>query len=159
MFAVLAIGLNLAIFGFYAYVEARYSPGLTGRSSGHLLMGQFGTYLLTTVLAGLVFLAVDIRARDDRVRMAEALDTRPLSNQVVIGGQVIGLTLTVWLVVLVALGVVQASGAIAAGLWGVGGTVEPVSVAAFALVDSLPTLLLWCSVVVLFDVDMRNRLI
>ena len=159
VFAVLAIGLNLAIFGFYAYVEARYSPGLTGRSSGHLLMGQFGTYLLTTVLAGLVFLAVDIRARDDRVRMAEALDTRPLSNQVVVGGQVIGLTLTVWVVVLVALGMVQASGAIAAGLWGVGGTVEPVSVAAFALVDSLPTLLLWCSVVVLFVVAMRNRLI
>ena len=159
VFAVLAISLHLAIFGFSAYVEARYSPGLTGRSSGRLLMGQFGTYLLTTVLAGVVFLGVDIRARDHRVRMAEALDARPFSNQALIGGQVVGLALTVWLVVLVALGVVQALGATAAGLWGVGGTVEPVSVMAFALIDTLPTLLLWCSVVILFVVAMRNRLV
>ena len=159
VFAVLAISINLAIFGFYAYVEARYSPGLTGRSTARLLMGQFGTYLLTTVLAGLVFLAVDSRARDQRVRMAEALDARPLSNQVLIGGQVAGLAVTIWLVVLVAVGVVQVSGAIAAGLWGVGGTVEPVSVLAFALIDTLPTLLLWCSVVMLFVVAMRNRLV
>ena len=159
VFAVLAIGLNLAIFGFYAYMEASYSPGVTGRSSAHLLMGQFGTYLLTTVLAGVVFLGVDARARDDRVGMTEVLDSRPLSNQVLIGGQVVGLALTAWLVVLVALGVVQASGAIAAGLWGVGGTVEPASVLAFALIDTLPTLLLWCSVVILFVVAMRNRLV
>lgn len=159
VFAILAIGLILAIFGFYAYVEARYSPDLTGRSSGRLLMGQFGTYLLTTVLAGVVFLGVDSRARDDRVRMAEALDARPHSSHVLVGGQVVGLALTVWFVVLVALGVVQALGAIASGLWGVGGTVEPVSVLAFALIDTLPTLLLWCSVVMLFVVAMRNRLV
>lgn len=159
VFAVLAIGLNLAIFGFYAYVEARYSPDLTGRSSGRLLMGQFGSYLLTTVLAGLIFLGVDSRARDDRVRMAEVLDARPFSNQVLLCGQAVGLGLTVWLLVLVALGVVQALGAIAAAIWGVGGTVEPVSVLAFAMVDTLPTLLLWCSVVMLFVVAMRNRLV
>ena len=159
VFVVLALGLNLAIFGFYAYVEARYSPGLTGRSPWRLLMGQFGTYLLTTVLAGVVFLGVDIRTRDDRVGMTEVLDSKPLSNHVLIGGQVVGLALTAWLTVLVALGVVQATGAIVAGYWGVGGTVEPVSLGAFALVDALPTLLLWCSVVMLFVVAMRNRLV
>ena len=120
VFAVLAVGLNLAVFGFYAYLEASYSPDLTGRSSWRLLMGQFGTYLLTTVAAGAVFLGVDVRARDDRVGMTEVLDSRPLSNPVLIGGQVAGLALTAWLTVLVALGVVQASGAIAGGLWGVG---------------------------------------
>ena len=159
MFAVLAISLNLAIFGFFAYVEARYSPDVTGRFPGRLQMGQFGTYLLTTVLAGVVFLGGDVGARDDRVGMAEVLDARPLSNPVLIGGQVVGLVLTAWLVVLVALGVVQASAAIAAGLWGVGGALEPVSVLAFALIDTLPTLVLWCSVVMLFVVAMRNRLV
>ena len=103
VFAVLAVGLNLAIFAFYAYVEATYSPVLTGRFSPRLQMGQFGVYLLTTVLAGVVFLAFDIRARDDRARMVEVLDSRPLSNLVLITGQVAGLALTAWLVVLVAL--------------------------------------------------------
>ena len=159
VFAVLAVGLNLAIFGFYGYVEASYSPGATGRSSPHLLMGQFGTYLLTTVLAGVVFLGVDARARNDRVGMTETLDSRPLPNHVLVGGQVVGLALTAWLAVLVALGAVQAWGAIAAGLWGWGDPVEPVSLAAFAFVDTLPTLLLWCSVVMVFVVAMRNRLV
>ena len=103
MLAILAVGLNLAIFAFHAYVEATYSPVLTGSFSGRLLMGQFGVYLLTTVLAGVVFLAFDIRARDDRARMVEVLDSRPLSNLVLITGQVAGLALTAWLVVLVAL--------------------------------------------------------
>ena len=103
MFAILAVGLNLAIFAFYAYVEATYWPVLTGRFSGRLLMGQFGVYLLTTVLAGVVFLAFDIRVRDDRARMVEVLDSRPLSNLALITGQVAGLALTAWLVVLVTL--------------------------------------------------------
>ena len=57
------------------------------------------------------------------------------------------------------LGVVQTFGAAASSIGGAGDTVEPVSLAAFALVDALPTLLLWCAAVVLVAVALRNRLV
>ena len=159
VFAALAVGLNLAIFAFYAYVEASYSPDLTlGRLSPRLLMGQFGVYLLTTVLAGVIFLACDIRARDRGARLTEVLYSSPPSNLVFVAGQVAALALTAWLTVLAALVVVQCFGVSTVGLWGVGSAVEPFSLATFALVDALPASVFWCSTLGLLAAALRNRL-
>ena len=122
-------------------------------------MGQFGVYLLTTVLAGVIFLACDIRVREERARLAETLDSRPPSNLVMVAGQVAGLVLTAWLTVLAALVVVQFFGVAAVGLWGVDSTVEPVSLGSFALVDTLPALLFWCSALALLAAALHKRLL
>ena len=160
VFTALALGLNLSIFAFYAYLEASYSPHLSaGRLSPRLLMGQFGVYLLIAVLAGGIFLACDMRVRNERARLAETLDSRPPSNLVVVAGQVAALAITAWLTVVAALVVVQFFGIAAVGLWGVDSTVAPVSLLSFALVDTLPALLFWCSTLALLAAALRKRLL
>ena len=42
-------------------------------------------------------LAFDIRARDERERIAGVLDTRPIPNVVLLGGRVLGIVFIAWL--------------------------------------------------------------
>ena len=67
------------------------------------LISGIGTPLLTVFLAGLIFLAFDIRARDERDRMIQVLDARPLSNAEFLLGKVCGLVFLTWLPVLIML--------------------------------------------------------
>lgn len=61
------------------------------------LIAVVGLYLLFVFLVGLVFLAFDFRARDERDRMTEVLDSRPLSNGEFLIGKVTGLVFMIWI--------------------------------------------------------------
>ena len=96
-------------------------------------------YYVWVLMVGLIFLAFDIRARDERDRIAEVLDSRPMSNLSLLAGRLTGLVLVAWMPVLVLAVLFQAIGGAAQLFeWWMGEMVQPVSLMVFVFLDALP---------------------
>ena len=161
MFATLSVGITFLIYIYYAGIHgfaSRFSATI-GAVAPRYLMSVMGIYLMGIFLLGLIFLAFDVRARDERERIAEVLDSRPLSNLELIVGRGLGLVLMALAPVLVVAIVLQTFGSVALLFdWYLGEPVEPYSLVGFIL-DAVAIFSLWCVVVMLLAVLVRNRLV
>ena len=155
LFATLALGGGLAAYAGIAAVHALGSgrtPSLGGFQP-RFLLGAIGEVVLT------VFLAFDVRARDARNRVAEVLDARPVGNLALLGGRLAGLVLVVWVPMVLLVCLYHGFGLVSQWLrLPFGEPLEPLSTLAFLTVDALPMLALWCSLLFLLAVTLRNRL-
>ena len=162
LFMVLSLaGGLLPYFGLtmLQLIASSQSPSF-GAFQPRFLIAGVGTFVLWIFMIGLLFLAFDIRARDQRDRMTEVLDTRPVGNFVLLTGRLVGLVATVWLPMVLLIGLLQGLGLLARALeLPFGDPLEPLSATAFLTIDALPMLILWCAVVFLLAVLIRNRLI
>ncbi len=161
VFALLSVAFTFLAYGYYTVIHtlaSRFS-GTVGAAGPRYLMSGIGLYLVVFFLVGLIFLAFDVRARDERERIAEVLDARPVSNLEFLIGRVLGLVAMAWGPMLFTAIALQAVGALAVGLdWYGGEPIEPYSLAGF-LLAALTMLTLWCAVVMLLAVLVRNRLV
>ena len=161
MFAVLSVGSTGLLYVYYAFIHGLASgfSGTAGAASPRYLIGFMGLTLTAIFLLGLLFLAFDVRARDERERMAEVIDSRPLSNVELLVGRGLGLVLMAMAPALFAAGGMQSLGlaALAFDWWG-GEPVEPYSLAGFIL-DSGMIFTVWCAIIMLLAVLVRNRLV
>lgn len=160
VFVALGIAVMLGTYGYYSFLHARFSSYLM--TVGYLLprfsTAYFHSYVLWFCMAALVFLAFDVRVRDQRERVNEVLDSRPISNVALLGGRLAALLLVVMLSLLGTLVLVQTVGMVARILdWPMGDPLQPVSTILFLFVDAVPTLALWCAIVFLLAVALRNR--
>ena len=115
MFAVLSVAITFLIYLYYAGIHgfvSRFSATI-GAVAPRYLMSPMGIYLMVIFLLGLIFLAFDVRARDERERIAEVLDSRPVSNPELLVGRGIGLVLMALAPVLVVTIVIQTFGSAA----------------------------------------------
>ena len=154
------------LFGVATYVAFSAMHAVSGFAS---TMGSFGPKVLVTsigmnmavvLIVGMVFLAFDVRARDQRERMAEVLDARPIGTVSLLFGRLTALVFVLWITVAVVMGLIQAIGVMAKAFnWWGGDTLEPVSTMSFLLLDAIPVLALWGSLVIFLAVAIRNRLI
>ena len=118
-----------------------------------------GLLTLWVLLFGVVLLAFDIRARDERERIAAVLDARPIPNIVLLGGRLLGIVVIAWLPVAVWALALQGTGMVVDSMNAtVGVPPEPVSLATFVFVDAPPALALWGALVMLLAAVLRNRL-
>ena len=164
--ATLAFGAGVAAylrFTFVHYPVYGYGPTHAAVDPRFLVSG-FGTCILAVLLVGTVFMAFDGRARDERERIAEVLDSKPISNVRLLTGRLAGLVLTMWLALVLVLTALAPSAAGVAMVFGlpvgsVRGWVEPTSLIAFAVVDALPALTFWGATVVLLAATLRSRLL
>ena len=148
----------LAYAGMHA-VGSGFSSTV-GSFGPRMLVTTIGMSMVVVLIVGLVFLSFDVRARDQRERMAEVLDARPIGTVALLAGRLAGQVFVLWLVVAIVMGLIQLVGITARAFdWLAGDTVEPVSMASFLLLDALPALILWGSVVIFLAVVVRNRLI
>ena len=159
MFSFLSVGFTILIYLFHAVLHGV----LSGYSANvaiigpRYLMSAMGLYVMMIFLPGLIFLAYDVRARDERERMAAVLDSRPVSNPEFLVGRSLGLVLMAWAPAIVAAVLIQTFGSLALMLdWYLGEPVEPYSLIGF-LLHTLSTFALWCAFVVLLAVLVRNR--
>ena len=162
VFAGLALVVGVGFFVFFSFLHGAgsgVSPS-AGLVSPRFTMSYLGVYYVWILMAGLVFLAFDVRARDQRDRIAEVVDARPTSNLSFLAGRLAGLVVVAWVPVLVIAVAFQAIGGAAQLFdWWMGETVQPVSLIVFLFLDALPVLTLWCAVVMLLAVALRNRLL
>lgn len=155
VFAALAVGV-----GLYVYHDWSVLHSFTGLvAAPRFALPGFGILTLWILLAGLVFLAFDVRARDERERIAEVLDSRPLSNIALLGGRLMAFAFAAW-IPLAGLAVsLQLGGMVVENLDSrLGVPVEWVSLATFMFLDAPVILLFWSALVVLLAAVLRNRL-
>ncbi|MCY3620602.1 MAG: hypothetical protein OXH68_02680 [Gammaproteobacteria bacterium] len=159
VFGVLAGGTTIAVGVFFAYAHGVLGSANAGRFGPRFLIAELGGYLLWLLLVGVVFMAFDLRNGDVRARIAEALDTRPVSNLAMIAGRALGVAAAVALPVLGTVALLQVLGtaARAADFW-MGDPIEPVSLASFVLLDVLVAIFVWSATVLLLSSVLRNRL-
>lgn len=161
LFAVLSLLIG---FGFYLYFTmihflASGFSASAGVFNPRFIMAAQGVIVVIIFLVAVVFLAFDIRARDARERIADVLDVRPVGNLVLLAGRLAGLVFITWLAAALLVFGWQGTGLLALALeLPAGEPVEPRSVLAFLFVDAPPALALWCSLVILLAVTLRNRL-
>lgn len=99
----------------------------------------YGVLALAVLLSGAVFLAFDMRRRDARARIAEALAARPVSNLELLGGRCLGIAVIVWLLLAGIFGLIQAIGLLAAIMPWLGDPATlAVSIVAFLAIDAMP---------------------
>ena len=161
LFAILSVGATFAIYLYYGAIHGFLSrlSATIGAIGPRYLVPAMGIYLMAIFLLGLIFLAFDVRARDERERMAEVLDSRPLSNTEFLVGRSLGLVLMAWAPVLLVAILLQSFGALALSLgWYLGEPVEPYSLVGL-LLHALSVFAPWCAAVVLLAVLVRNRLV
>ena len=162
LFAGLAVAMGTGQFIFFSVMHGSASgvSASAGLISPRFIMSFYGMYYVWVLMIGLIFLAFDIRARDQRDRIAEVIDARPTSNLSLLAGRLAGLVLVAWVPVLALAVVFQTIGGAALLFdWWMGEMVQPVSLIGFLFLDALPVLILWCSVVMLLAVTLRFRLL
>ena len=154
------MGMGQFVFFSFMHGSASGVSASAGLIAPRFIMSFYGMYYVWVLMLGLIFLAFDIRARDQRDRIAEVIDARPTSNLSLLAGRLAGLVLVVWVPVLALVMAFQLVGGAAQFFdWWMGEMVQPVSLIGFVFLDALPVLILWCSVVMLLAVALRYRLL
>lgn len=158
----LALGISVVgmAYWYYSYLHATssFSSLTSGNALPRFTTAYFNSYVLWFFMAALVFLAFDLSHRDRRERVAEAIDSRPLSNMALIGGRLGAIVLAICLPLFGVLLVTQAMGTIGRAVgWSVD-PIEPVATFVFFFLDAVPALILWCAIVFVLAAGLRNRL-
>ena len=152
--ATVATGL-----GFHALCATGYTSALgEARIAPRYLVHAIGTAALLVAVVGLVLNVAAASARDRTGGLEDVVGSRPVGNLVLLAGRCVAQVLFVWLAVVSPLAMVQL-----AGLWGTWSGIgvdgyEPVSFAAFALLDTPVWLAFWCSLALLAGEVARRRL-
>lgn len=154
LFSFLVCIYYSVIHGLFSYMTASIGP-----VGPRFLVAAMGMPVMVVFLLGLVFLAFDVRARDVRERMAEVLDSRPVSNLEFVLGRGFGLAL-MGIFPLFFLGfAVQVFGSLALVLdWPIGEPVEPMSLIGL-LLSATAAFFMWSALIVFLAVSIGNRLI
>ena len=160
VFGILAVVTTCVGYLYFAVLHGDMSGFLPSAvTSPRFLVDAFGGYLLWFLMAAAVFLGFDIASRERRERIADALDTRPVSNVQLLAGRLAGVVATLAVPVVAFLVISQGVGALGQAFdWPVRATFEPVSLGVFLAFDALPALALWVAIVFLLAAVLRNRL-
>ncbi|MCY3812932.1 MAG: hypothetical protein OXH15_14140 [Gammaproteobacteria bacterium] len=141
---------------FHAFSSGQ-SPSL-GLLRPRFVSGEGGTFLLRLFVVALVFLAFDVRVRDQRARIVDAIDSRPFGNLALLTGRCAALVLLAWLPMALLVCLCEMFG-VAAEHLGLpfGERLDFDSTAALLLVDAPAMLMIWCALVFLLSVALQNR--
>ena len=160
VFVGLGLGVMGTAYGYYSYLHSSVSTGFL--SAGDILprfaTAYFKSYVLWFFMAAIVFLAFDLRHRDERDRISQVLDSRAVSNILVIGGRIAAIVLVVAMALFGAILLIQGVGTIGRTLGWPVDPLEPVATFTFFFVDAIPAFVLWCAIVCSLAVGLRNRL-
>ena len=158
----LALGITVVgmAYWYYSYLHATSSSFSlnSGNALPRFTTAYFNSYVLWFFMAAMVFLAFDLRHRDQRERVAETIDMRPLSNIALLAGRLCAVVLAICLPLFGVLLLTQAMGTIgrAVGWWV--DPIEPVATFVFFFLDAIPALILWCAIVFALAAGLHNRL-
>ena len=157
--AVLAVATTCIGYFYFAGLHAGLSGFLPSAvTSPRFLVDSFGGYLLWCLMAAAVFLGFDLGNREKRERIADTLDTRPVSNIQLLGGRLAGVVATLGVPVVAFLVISQGVGALGRAFdWPIRATFEPISLGVFLAVDAVPALMLWVAIVILLAAMLRSR--
>ena len=158
VFHTLALIVSIGVFLFYSFAHGIHSDPVAGFFNPRFLVNEHGSYLVWLLLFGVIWLCSDFHARNSRECIAEAIDSRPISNTQFILGQVIGIFLVTSILSISVVALLQVIGSTLylTDFW-MGHALEPVSMLAFIVLNVLPPLFLWSSIGALLSYVLRSR--
>lgn len=144
------------VFALYTSVS---SPSL-GSTTPFYLLGSIDPVFFVAYQVSVVFLAFDVSNQRSSDRIAQVLDSKPVSNVEYLLGRVIGITFLVWLIVALNILAMHTIGLISSvfGL-GISEPFQLASILNLLLLDAPVTLVFWCSLVVFLSVLLRARVL
>ncbi|MCY4015087.1 MAG: hypothetical protein OXG82_20515 [Gammaproteobacteria bacterium] len=153
LYASVVIGTGLFVYLGLALVHREFSAtsASVGLASPRVLVSWFGFPLVLLGMAGATLLGIDSFGRDQRDRIEGAIHSRPVSNSVLLAGQILGVVTVTWLPIAVFAGLTLALGGY------LGESPGPTSMLSFLLLDALPLLSTWSALFALLGVGLRNR--
>ena len=153
--------LGLLPFAAYSRHHDLYSSvsATVGGVAPRFLINSFGSFIVLGLLAGLTLLVFDRRHRDEIVRIAAALDSRPFTNFELVSGRLLGLLAVTWGTVVAVALLVQTAGFVSESFGWWLHPLEPSSLLSFVFIESLATLLFWCALMQLLAATIGNRLV
>lgn len=162
IFLAFAYLLVIIAFLYYSAIHGLYSThsATVGLISPRFLVSIMGLYYLMIYAIGVVFLAFDVRARDQRERVAEVMDSRPYTNLELVAGRFLGVLIATWIPILVLSILLPLLGLLLKGVGSpIGEPVELTGLLTFTFLMAIPALSFVIAVVFLITLLVRNRLV
>ncbi len=162
IFLCLAYLVAIILFFYYAALHGFLSSysGTVGAVTPRFLLSAIGLLYSIIFLVGTIFLAFDIRARDQRERIIEVLDSRPYSNLELVAGRFLGIFLCSWIPAALLMVIIQLLGLIMRGLaLSLGEPMEIFSIFSFLFIMAVPSLSFAIAMVFFITLLVRNRLV
>ena len=168
--AVAAAGL-VGTIALASLATSEVAP-LAGAYAPRFVLSAIGNVWLWPFLIATVFMAFDSRQQDERARVAEVLDARPVSNLALLGGRLAATVAVAWLALVGIAALIQAGGTVsrmvyeasgnetaslASLAWWLAVTVEPASLVTLLAVDALPGLAFVTALVMFLAAALRRR--
>jgi ABC-type transport system involved in multi-copper enzyme maturation permease subunit len=162
IFLGLAYLTGFLVYLYYALIHAFFSSySATAALIGpRFLAGFLGVYSVLVLMTGIIFLGFDVRNRDERERMVEVLDSRPMTNLELLIGRFFGILLPLWVPIALLVLLLQCLGLLLPALGvPVGEPMEVYSLITYIVLMALPAMAFSLSLVFLVTLLVRNRLI
>ncbi len=162
VFLALAFILVVGSYLYYAFIHSFFSSysASVGAISPRYLIAGLGLWGMVFFMIGQIFLAFDVRSRDERERIVEVIESRPCTNLELVVGRFLGLLLMAWVPLVAMVALVWLLGVLGRGLgWVIGEPLEPWSVFAFAILMAIPAMSFILALVFLIALVFRNRLV
>lgn len=164
-FKAMALVLSICLLGSYAiscaihFYIAPYTPSFVAATPLYLLENVDPIFYLAFSLSALL-LVFDIEHRHERSRVGEVLQAKPVSNLESIAGRVLGCAGLLWFIVAVNVLAMQFVGLLAQlGGADFASPLQAHSIFVLLVVDAPINLIAWCSLVVLLQCVLRNRVL
>ena len=157
----------LSVFSLFGYLlsclilgyTAPYSPSLGASTPLYLLGGIDPTFFLAFQLAA-VLLLFDASQRQERNRIDEVLDSKPVTNFEYLAGRVLGISLLLWLVVVLNVLAMECVGLVSNAIgFRYAEPIQLHSILNLLLLDAPVTLLFWSSFVIFLSAALRIRVL
>lgn len=150
--------IAIIIFVIYSGLHGVYSSysGSAALFNPRFLVGTIGLHYLLIYITGMVFLAFDVRARDQREQIADVLDSRPYTNLELVSGRFLGLLFSSWVPIVILTIILEFLGLLLPLPFG--DTIEIYSLFAFLCLMAFPALAFALSLVFFVTLLVRNRL-
>ena len=156
LFALWISLLSCLILGY----TAPYSPSIGAASTPLYLLGGIDpTFFLAFQLAA-VLLLFDASQRQERNRIDEVLDSKPVTNFEYLAGRVLGISLLLWLVVVLNVLAMECVGLVSNAIgFHYAEPIQLHSILNLLLLDAPVTLLFWSSFVIFLSAALRIRVL
>jgi len=156
-----------SLLAVFAYIEYSVYHGFFSTQtatiallSPRLLVSVYGGNYLAIFILGAIFLAFDVRARDQRERMIEVLDSRPYTNLELVTGRYLGILIPAWVPMLIIALFMQVLGLLLLKLGApLGEPVEAISLFSYMILMGIPAISFALALVFLVTLLVRNRLV
>ena len=155
LFSLAGYGLSCSFLAYAATTSPSYGTGIP-----QYLLGNIDPSFFLMFQMAALFLLFDTSHQHKRDRIAEVLDSKPISNFEYLAGRVLGIAGLLWTVAVLNILAMQVWGWIAKTTnIAVADTLQLHSVLNLVFLDAPTTLLIWCSVVVFLASLLRMRVV